>query len=407
MLNVSKIRQDFPILKRKIHGKPLVYLDNAATSQKPRQVIEAISKYYSNYNANIHRGVHTLAEEATEKYEKAREKIAQFIGATSSKEIIFVRNSTEAINLVAYSWGRHNLGKNDEIIISEMEHHSNIVPWQLIAKEKGAKIRYVKVSQEGYLDLEEFNKLLTRKTKLVSLVHISNVFGTINPIEKIGKMIKDTQAKLLVDGSQSVPRMATDVENLGCDFLVLTGHKMLGPTGIGVLYGKRELLEDMPPFLSGGNMIREVHAYSSTWNELPYKFEAGTPNIAGGIALGEAVSYLNSLGMSKVFEHEKMLTFYALTRLREISEVTIYGPASGKEKIGPVAFNIKDVHPHDVAQLLDREGIAVRSGHHCAMPIHKKLNILASCRASFYIYNTKEEIDKLVEGIEKVIKLFK
>lgn len=407
MLDVQKIREDFPILKRLINGKPLVYLDNAATTQKPQQVIDSIVDYYSFHNANIHRGIHTLAEEATEMYEKSREKTAEFIGAENSKEIIFVRNSTEAINLVAQSWGRTYLKSGDEIVLSESEHHSNLVPWQMLAKEKGVKLIFLSLNEEGLLDVDYFRKILTKKVKLVSLVHVSNVLGTINPIPEIGKLTREVGAKFLVDGSQSVPRMPIKVKDLNCDFLAFTGHKMLGPTGIGVLWGKEEILQKMPPFLGGGDMIREVYLDHSSWNELPWKFEAGTPNIAGAIGFGEALDYLEKIGMENIFEYEKELTEYALSNLGNLGYLNIYGPKTVKHKTGVISFNIKGVHPHDVAQVLDQEAIAVRSGFHCAMPLHKKLALSASTRASFYIYNTKEEIDKLVEGLEKAIKTFK
>lgn len=407
MFDVFKVRKDFPILNRLIHGKPLVYLDNAATTQKPQVVIDALVDYYSNHNANIHRGIHTLAEEATAMHEEAREKIAKFVGAESTKEIVFVRNSTEAINLVAYSWGRIFLEKGDEIILSESEHHSNIVPWQILAKEKGLKLLFIPLDEEGYLDLQYFKKILTKKVKLISLVHISNVLGTINSVSEIGKMVHEVGSLFLIDGAQSVPRMPINVNDLNCDFLVASGHKMLGPTGIGFLYAKEELLEKMPPFLGGGDMIREVYLDHSEWNDLPWKFEAGTPNIADAIALGAAVDYLETLGMENVFEHEKMLAEYALSRLSSLSDLSIYGPKTTKNKTGVISFNIKGIHPHDVAQILDEEGIAIRSGFHCAMPLHQKLELPSTCRASFYIYNTKAEIDKLVEGILKAKEIFK
>lgn len=407
MFDVSKIRQDFPILKRKINGKPLVYLDNAATTQKPKQVIDALVDYYSNHNANIHRGIHTLAEEATAMHEKARKKIAKFIGAQSVQEIIFVRNTTEAINLVTYSWGRANLKEGDEVILSESEHHSNIVPWQLLSKEKGVKLRFVSIDEDGYLDLSEYEKFLSKKTKLVSIVHISNVLGTINPVKKIGDMAHEAGALFVIDGAQSVPRMPIKISDLACDFLVASSHKMLGPTGIGFLYGRKSLLDEMPPFLGGGDMIREVYLDHSEWNELPYKFEAGTPNIADAIGFGAAIDYLENLGMENIFAHERELTDYALSRLSELSNLSIYGPKTTKDKTGVISFSIKGVHPHDVAQILDREGIAIRSGFHCAMPLHQELKLPATCRASFYVYNTTDEIDKLVEGIEKAKKLFK
>ncbi len=339
-------------------------------------------------------------------YEQAREKIAHFIGAKSAKEIIFVRNSTEAINLVAYSWGRKFLKRGDEVILSESEHHSNIVPWQLLKEEKGIKLRFVPITQEGYLDLKKFKNLISKKTRLVSITHISNVLGTINPVSEIGEMAHRIGSLFLIDASQSVPRMATDVTKLNCDFLAFTGHKMLGPTGIGVLYAKEELLENMPPFLGGGDMIAEVYLDHSKWNDLPYKFEAGTPNIADTVGLGAAVDYLAGLGMNAVFEHERMLTEYALEKLINIKKVTVYGPHTSKNKTGVISFTVLGVHPHDVAQILDREGIAIRSGFHCAMPLHQILKIPATCRASFYIYNTKTDIDYLVNGIYKALKMF-
>jgi len=411
MLDTLKIRKDFPILKRKINGKPLVYLDNAATTQKPKSVINATVDYYSCHNANIHRGIHTLAEEATAMYEGARVKLAKFLGARSEKEIIFVRNSTEAINLVAYSWGRANLKKGDEIILSQAEHHSNIIPWQIVASEKGARIKYLEIDEEGKLPkISDIRNQISEKTKLLAITHISNVLGTINPVKEIALEVKkiNPQCLVLIDGSQSAPRMAINVANLGCDFFVATGHKMLGPTGIGVLWGKEEILETMPPFLGGGDMIREVYFNHFTTGDLPYKFEAGTPNIAGAIGLGAAVDYLEKIGMENIFAHEKELTVYALKKLSRIDGIRIYGPSNVKNKIGIVAFNLKGVPAHDLAQILDEEGIAIRSGFHCAMPLHReKLHIPASARASFYLYNTKEEIDKLVEGIKKAKRIFK
>jgi cysteine desulfurase/selenocysteine lyase len=407
MLNVFKIKKDFPILKRIIHGFPIVYLDNAATTQKPQAVINAISDYYSNHNANIHRGIHTLAEEATQAYEKGREKVKSFIKAKSDKEIIFVRNSTEAINLVAYAWGRENIGRNDEIIVSESEHHSNLVPWQMLASEKKAKLKFIKIDKDGYLDLNNLKTLLNKKTKIVSIVHISNVLGIINPVKEIAELAHAVGAKMLVDGSQSAPRMPIDVYSLGCDFFALTGHKMLGPTGIGVLWGRQEILESMPPFYGGGSMIREVSFDYFIENDLPHRFEAGTPNIAGAVGLGAACGYLEKIGMTNVLEHEKELTEYALCRLSKLSYLTIYGPKETTGKIGVIAFNLEGVHAHDLAQFLDQKGIAVRSGHHCAMPLHKqKLKVAGSCRASFYIYNDKNDIDSLVEGIKEARKVF-
>ena len=406
MFNISKIRKDFPILKRKINGKPLVYLDNAATTQKPQTVIDSLVDYYTYHNANIHRGIHTLAEEATAMHEEARSKIAKFIGAKSTKEIVFVRNSTEAINLVAYSWGRSFLKKGDAIILSESEHHSNIVPWQILAGEKNIKLYFIPVREDGQLDLDYFKKILTPKVKLVSLVHISNVLGTINPVEEISKLAHEVGALLLVDAAQSVPRMPVNVRKLDCDFLAVSGHKMLGPTGIGFLYAKEEILSSMPPFLGGGDMIREVYLDHSEWNELPFKFEAGTPNIADAIALGTAVDYLEKIGMENIFRHEKKLTDFALRRLGKLSYLSIYGPKTVENKTGVISFSVKGIHPHDVAQLLDQEAVAIRSGFHCAMPLHQKLQMPSTCRASFYVYNTTEDIDRLVEGLDKAVKIF-
>lgn len=407
MLDTKKIRADFPILQRRINGHQLVYLDNAATTQKPQAVIDSLVDYYSLHNANIHRGLHTLAEEATTLYEEARLKIAKFIGAKSEQEIIFVRNSTEAINLVAYSWGRSFLQKGDEILLSEAEHHSNLVPWQILAKEKGAVLKFIKIDKDGYLDFNSFENLLSQKTKLVSVAHISNVLGVINDVERIAVLAHRFNAKVLVDGSQSAPRMPINVQKLGCDFFVLTGHKMLGPTGIGVLWAKKEILEEMPPFLGGGDMIREVYTDHFVANDLPQKFEAGTPNIADAIALGVAVDYLTKIGMDQIFQHEKMLTEYALSKLSSLSNLSVYGPKTTVKKTGIIAFDVKGIPAHDLAQLLNEEGIAIRSGFHCAMPLHHLLKIPASARISFYLYNTKEEIDKLIEGIKKAKKIFK
>lgn len=406
MFKASDIKKDFPILKRKINGKPLVYLDNAATTQKPQIVIDSLVNYYRCHNANIHRGIHTLAEEATAMHEEARGKIAKFIGASSTKEIVFVRNSTEAINLVAYSWGRSFLKKGDAIILSESEHHSNIVPWQILAKEKKIKLYFIPVREDGQLDLDYFKKILTPQVKLVSLVHISNVLGSINPVEEISKLAHEVGALFLVDAAQSVPRMPVNVRKLDCDFMAVSGHKMLGPTGIGFLYAKEEILSNMPPFLGGGDMIREVYLDHSEWNELPFKFEAGTPNIADAIALGSAVDYLEKIGMENIFQHEKKLTENALRRLSKLSYISIYGPKTMENKTGVISFSVKGIHPHDVAQLLDQEAIAIRSGFHCAMPLHQKLQMPSTCRASFYIYNTSEDIDRLVEGLDKTVKIF-
>lgn len=409
MLDTKKIRKDFPILKRKYHGHPLVYFDNGATSQKPKQVIKAISDFYFLHNANINRSAHFLGEEATQMYEEARLEVANFIGAESSKEIIFVRNSTEAINLVAYAWGRKNILEGDEIITTEMEHHSNLVPWQVLAKEKKAKLKFIPFDKDGFLDLSMLSKLVTKKTKIVSLVHVSNMLGTINPIKKIIKMVKEInpQTLVLVDGSQSVQHLPVFVKDLDGDFFAFTGHKMLGPLGIGVLWAKEKILSEMPPFLSGGDMIKEVYLDHVTWNELPEKFEAGTPNVEGAIGLAEAIRYLNKLGMTEIRKHEIELVKYILAKLSKIPEITVYGPKNPDLRGGLVSFNIKGIHPHDVSQVFSNQGICVRAGHHCTMPLHQKLNIPASVRASFYIYNTKEEIDLMIEAINKVIRIFK
>ena len=405
MFDVEKIREDFPILKRKINGHDLVYLDNAATSQKPRVVIDSIVDYYSFHNANAHRGVHTLAEEATQMYEAVRGKVAKFINARLPSEIVFVRNSTEALNLVVWSWAKTHLKEGDEILLSEMEHHSNIVPWQLLAKEVGAVIKYVPFDESGQIKISDFGIRISKRTKVVSLVHVSNSLGTINPIKEMARLAHEVGAIMVVDGAQSVPHMRVDVRSLDCDFLAFSGHKMLGPTGIGVLYGRQNILEAMPPFLSGGDMIRSVSLEEATWNDVPYKFEAGTPNVADAVGLGAAIDYLEGLGMEKVREHEVELTAYALEKLKDISDLVIYGPPDASKRGGLVMFNLKGVHSHDLASILDGDGIAVRSGHHCTMTVHTKLGIPASARASFYIYNTKEDIDKLVEGLERAKRI--
>ena len=401
--DVESIRKDFPILQRKVHNKPLVYLDNAATSQKPKQVIDAIVNYYNSYNANIHRGIHKLSEEATLEYEKAHEKVAEFIGADGMEEIIFTKNTTESLNLLAYSLTL-SLKKGDEIVLTEMEHHSNIVPWQQLAKQRGLAVKYIKINEEGELDAKSISESITQKTKIVSATHASNVLGTINPIQEISKIARENNALMVVDGAQSVPHMKVDVKSIGCDFLAFSGHKMLGPTGIGVLYGRKELLEKMNPFLYGGDMIREVKFDGTTFNHLPWKFEAGTPNIAAGIGLGAAVDYLNKIGMGKIRMQDKELTEYAMKKLNEIGGVIIYGPK--EERGAVVSFNIDNVHPHDVSEILDSEGIAIRAGHHCCMPLMKLLDVQGTARTSFYLYNTKEEIDKLIEGIKKVKEVF-
>lgn len=404
MFDVEKIRADFPILSRIIHGHPLVYLDNAATSQKPKRVIEAIVDYYSHHNANANRGVHTLAEEATHLLEAARAKVARFINASKKEEIVFVRNTTEAINLVVWSWGLANVKDGDEIILSEMEHHSNIVPWQLLAKMVGAKIKYLPFDERGELRISDLKNQVSKKTKVVSLLHVSNSLGTINPIKEMAEIAHEAGAVVLIDGAQSIPHLTVNVQDLGADFLAFSGHKMLGPMGVGVLYGKFALLELMPPFLGGGDMIRTVTLEGATWNDVPYKFEAGTPNVADAVGLGVAIDYLEELGMENVRRHEEDLIVYALEKLGSAG-LKVYGPKEKEKRGGVIAFDLKGCHAHDVASILDLEGIAVRSGHHCNMPVHLKLGLAASVRASFYVYNRKEEIDLLMAGLEKARKI--
>jgi cysteine desulfurase/selenocysteine lyase len=405
-LNVTEIRKDFPILERELRpGVRLTYLDSTATSQKPVQVIDAMNDYYRRSNANIHRGVHTLAEEATSMYEDARGKIAKFINAASHREIIYTRNTTESINLVAYSWARANLKQGDLVILTEMEHHSNLVPWHMLQAERGIELEFIPVMEDGLLDLDVYKALLSRRPKLVSFTHMSNVLGTINPAAEIIRLAHEAGAITLVDGAQSVPHLAVDVQVLDADFYAFSAHKMCGPTGIGALYGKAALLESMPPFLGGGDMIKEVKLRSFRPNTLPHKFEAGTPAIAEAVGFGAAVDYLSALGMENVAAHEHEITDYALERLEEIPGVKLFGPSSDK-KGGVAAFTLEGVHPHDVAQILDRDGIAVRAGHHCAQPLHEKFGIPATSRASFYLYNTKEEVDLLVNGIYKVKEMF-
>ena len=404
LLDVEKIRKDFPILDVKVHGKPLIYLDNAATTQKPKTVINAVTDYYENYNANIHRSIHKLGEEATAAYEEAHSKVANFINA-GFEEIIFTKGTTEGLNLLAYSL-TNDLRAGDEIVISQMEHHSNFVPWQQLALRKKLKLKFIEIDENGLLKKDSINENITDKTKIVSLTHVSNVLGTVNDVKEIGKIAHENDALFIVDAAQSVPHIPVDVKKIDCDFLAFSGHKMLGPTGIGGLYGKKELLQEMEPFLYGGEMIKEVTFEQTKFNDLPWKFEAGTMNIAQGIGLGAAIDYLNKIGMKNIENYENGLVSYAMKRLSEIKEIEIYGPDADKRS-GLVAFNVKDVHAHDTATILDGEGIAVRAGHHCAMPLASVLGIAASARASFYLYNTKEEIDKLAEGINKVIKVFK
>jgi len=405
-LDVQSIRKDFPILSRLVHGKPLVYLDNAATTQKPRQVIEALANFYEEYNANVHRAVYQLSEMATDKYEEARRKVADFIGADDPATVIFTRNATEAINLVAHSWASRNLKEGDEILVSEAEHHSNLVPWQMAAAATGAKLRFIRITEEGTLDLDHAASLINSRTKIVAVWHASNVLGSISPVRKLAEMAHEHGAVMLADGAQSVPHMPVNVEDLGCDFLAFSAHKMLGPTGIGVLWGRRELLESMEPLFGGGDMIRQVWLDRASWNEIPWKFEAGTPNIADAIAFGVAVDYLSKLGMQAVHSHEQELASYALKRLSELPEITVYGPKDPRHRSGVISFNIADIHPHDVGTVLDHEGVAIRAGHHCCQPLMRKLGVSATARASFYIYNTFEEVDIFVEALQKVRKVF-
>ncbi len=405
-LNINEIRKDFPILQRETNnGARIVYLDSTATSQKPVQVIEAMNEYYRRSNANIHRGVHTLAEEATSMYEGARERIGKFINAAASREVIYTRNTTESINLVAYSWARTNLKAGDLVILTEMEHHSNLVPWHMLQAERGIELDFIPVTEDGLLDLDVYKALLNRSPKLVSFTHMSNVLGTINPAAEIIKLAHAAGAITLVDGAQSVPHLSVDVQALDADFYAFSAHKMCGPTGIGILYGKSALLDAMPPFLGGGDMIKEVKLRSFRANTIPHKFEAGTPAIAEAIGLGAAVDYLTKIGMKDIAAHEHEITEYALERLEEIPGVKLFGPSADK-KGGVAAFTLEGVHPHDVAQILDQDGIAVRAGHHCAQPLHEKFGIPATSRASFYLYSTKDEVDLLIKGLYKVKEMF-
>jgi len=411
MFEPHKIKEDFPILKRKINGHSLVYFDNAATSQKPIQVIETVREFYEKHNANVHRAIHTLSQEATELYERAHEEVARFINARGMEEIIFVRGATEAVNLIAYSYGLRNLGQGDEVLVSLMEHHSNIVPWEVTSKIKGFKVRYIDVKSDGTLDYESLEQTISEKTKIVSITHVSNVTGVINDIKRIAKIAHEHGALLVVDGAQSVPHMPVDVKDLDADFLVFSGHKMLAPTGIGVLYGKIDLLKEMEPFQGGGEMIREVSFNPAmghcniSWNDLPWKFEAGTPDIGGGIGLMAAVRYLRGLGMDDVYRHECDLTGYALKRMQELKKIKIYGPLEIKGKCGIIPFNMEGFDSHDVALFLDSYGIMIRSGYHCAQPLHQRLNIPSSARVSFYIYNTRDEIDRFIEVLKELEQL--
>ena len=407
VVNSYELRNDFPIFKKKINGKELVYLDNASTTQKPYSVINSITDFYSNYNSNIHRAVYQLAEEATTLYEQSREKIANFINVRP-EEIVFTRNTTESINLIAHSWARTNLKKDDGVAITELEHHSNIVPWQILSQEIGTRLEYVGIDENGFLDLEYLIELISsKKVRLVSLSHMSNVLGTIVPIERIIKIAHENDIPVLVDGAQSVPHMPVDVKNMDCDFLAFSGHKMLGPTGVGVLYAKKEFLEKMRPFMGGGDMIKEVFKFHTNYNEVPYKFEAGTPNIADVVGFGAAIDYLEKIGMENIRKHEIDLTEYALESILSIKHLTVYGPRDPNYRGGVISFNIADIHPHDLATIMNDHGIAIRSGHHCAQVLMQRLDVPATSRASFYIYNTKEEIDKFVNAIKEAGRIFK
>ena len=399
MLNVKNIREDFPIFTERDDN--FVYLDSSATTLKPQTVIDAVADYYSKYSANVHRSIYSIGEKATAEYEGSRKKVADLINA-DYHSVIFTRGTTESINLVAYAWARNNLKPGDEILLTEMEHHSNLIPWQICSQETGAVLKFIPFNEDGTLDLSDPEKWFTNKTKLVAVIHQSNVFGTVNPIKDIIKLAKSVSAVTLIDAAQSVPHQKVDVQELDCDFLAFSGHKMLGPTGVGVLYGKPEILEEMPPFMGGGEMIRTVSLNESTWNDIPWKFEAGTPNIAQAIGLGSAIDYINEIGLDKIHEHEQDILTYALEKMQKIPEVNIYGSAD--ERGAVISFNLKNIHPHDLSQLLDNDGIAIRAGHHCAQPIMKKLGVSATGRASFYLYNSKEDVDRLCESLVKTVK---
>ena len=405
----ESLRNDFPVLERKVRdGKKLVYLDNAATTQKPIQVIDAISDYYKNNNSNIHRAVHALAEESTEAFEQTRDKVAEFLNIKNSQEIIFVKGTTEAINLVANAWGRDNVKEGDIIVTTEYEHHSNIVPWQLLTQDKKAHLKYIDIDDNGELMIDQLDEYLsTGKVKLVTFSHMSNVLGTITPVKEIISKCKNAGVKTLIDGAQAVPHMKVDLTELDCDFYAFSAHKMLGPTGVGVLWAKKEILEKMTPYQGGGDMIREVHKYETTWNDLPYKFEAGTPNIADVIGFKTAIEYLQKIGMENIRNHELELTKSALGQMEKVQGITLYGPKEPEKRGGVVSFNFNDVHPHDVGTIIDKDGVAIRSGHHCAQILMEKLNVAATNRASFYIYTTKEEIDALIAALQNVAKVFK
>jgi cysteine desulfurase/selenocysteine lyase len=404
-LNTERIREDFPILQRELNGTQLVYLDNAATSQTPEPVIDEITEYYRTYNSNVERGIHQLSQEASIAYEDAHDRVAEFIGASSGEEIIFTKNTTEAENLVAYAWGLAELGPGDEVVMTEMEHHASLVTWQQIAKRTGAEAKYIRTADDGSLDMDHARELITDDTEMVSAVHVSNTLGTVNPVSELADIAHDHGAYLFVDGAQSVPNRPVDVEDIDADFLAFSGHKMCGPTGIGVLYGKHHLLDEMQPYLYGGMMIRKVTYEDSTWEELPLKFEAGTPVISQGIALAAACDYLDDIGMDRIQRHEEMLAEYAYDELSAYDDITIYGPP-GDERSGVVSFNLDSVHAHDLSSILNDSAVAIRAGDHCTQPLHDKLGTAASARASFYLYNTREEVDKLVEAVDDARELF-
>jgi cysteine desulfurase/selenocysteine lyase len=406
-LDPDVIRRDFPVLGTESHGHPLVFLDSASTSQKPRVVIDALDGYYNEYAANVHRGIYEIGERATASYEAARASVARFINAPDSHEVVFTRNATEAINLVAYSWGRMHIDRGDAIVLTEMEHHANLVPWQLLAQERDGDLEFIPITDDGILRLDVFEVLLRLKPKLVAFTHVSNTLGTINPVVEMTRMAHEAGALVLIDGAQAVPHVPVDVQAIGADFYAFSGHKMLAPTGSGALWARRELLESMPPFMAGGDMIREVHLRRSEWNDIPWKFEAGTPDIAAGIGLGAAAEYLGMLGMDRAREHERELLTYALVALkREHPDIELYGPTDAGIRCGVIPFNVPGVHPHDVAQVLDSKGVAVRAGHHCTMPLHERLELAATARASFNVYTTRADIDALVAGLAEVKRIF-
>src|SRR5690625_186376 len=402
-MDIQSVREEFPVLNQKINGHPLVYLDSSATSQKPLAVIEAVDEYYRLHNSNVHRGVHTLGSRATDLYEGAREKVRNFINANNEKEIIFNRGTTTAINIDTQSYGLTHVKEGDEIVITEMDHHSNIIPWQQVAKRTGATLKYIPLQPNGTIDLEDARQTITNKTKIVAIAHVSNVLGTINPVNEITKIAHENDAVILIDGARAVPHMKVDVQDINCDFYAFSGHKMLGPTGIGVLYGKQALLEEMEPVEFGGEMIDFVELYESTWKELPWKFEGGTPIIAGAVGLGAAIDFLSQIGMDKILEHEKTLVKYALDEMRKMDDITIFGP---EERAGLVTFNLNGVHSHDLSTVLDTEGIAIRAGHHCAQPLMKWLNVTSTARASMYLYNNEDDIDRLIAGLQKTKEYF-